>query len=68
MSTVRKFRVKTRLASMIREPGGIHISEALKRGDEVIAAQTGKCLDQIDAYPASVETLFADPGHDPEEM
>jgi len=53
---------------MIREPGGIHISEALKRGDEVIAAQTGKCLDQIDAYPASVETLFADPGHDPEEM
>lgn len=68
MSTVRKFRVQTRLASMIREPGGIHISEALKRGDEVIAAQTDKFLDQIDACLASIETLFADPGHDPEEM
>ena len=68
MSTVRKFRVKTRLASMIKEPGGIHVSEALKRGEEVIVAQTEVCLDQIDACLASIESLFADPAHDPEEM
>lgn len=68
MSTVRKFRVKTRLASMIREPGGIHVSEALKRGEEVIAAQTEVCLDQIDVCIAKIEALFADANHDPEEM
>lgn len=68
MSTVRKFRVKTRLASMIREPGGIHVSEALKRGEEVIASQMDICLDQIDTCIARIETMFSDPQHDPEEM
>ena len=68
MSTVRKFRVKTRLSSMIKEPGGIHISEALKRGEEVIASQTEVCLDQIDKCIARIEALFSDPNHDPEEM
>lgn len=68
MSTVRKFRVKTRLSSMIKEPGGIHISEALKRGEEVIASQTEVCLDQIDVCIARIEALFGDPNHDPEEM
>ena len=68
MSTVRKFRVKTRLASMIREPGGIHVSEALKRGEEVIASQTDVCLEQIDLCIARIEAMFKEPDHDPEEM
>lgn len=68
MSEVRKFRVKTRLSSMIKEPGGIHVSEALKRGEAVIASQTEVCLDQIDVCIARIEALFADPKGDPEEM
>jgi len=68
VSTVRKFRVKTRLANMIREPGGIHVSEALKRGEAMIAAQTEVCLDQIDVCLENIQVLFADPSHDPEQM
>ena len=68
MSNVRKFRVKTRLSSMIKEPGGIHVNEALKRGEAVLAGQTEVCLDQIDVCIARIEALFADPKSDPEEM
>jgi hypothetical protein len=53
---------------MIREPGGIHVSEALRRGEEVIAGQTEVCLDKIDSCIGRIEEMFADPGHDPEEM
>lgn len=68
MSTVRKFRVKTRLASMIKEPGGIHVSEALKRGEEAIASHSEASLNMIDDCLARIEALFTDPKSDPEEM
>lgn len=68
MSNVRKFRVKTRLSTMIKEPGGIHINEALKRGAAVIASQTDVCLEQIDVCIAQIEALSADPNSDSEEM
>lgn len=68
MSTVRKFRVKPRLASMMKEPGGIHISEALKRGEEAVAGYTEVSLDQIDACIARIEAMAADPRADTEVM
>ena len=68
MTTVRKFRAKTRLASMIKEPGGIHVSEALKRGETAIALQSETSLNLIDVSLARIEALLADPKGDPEEM
>ena len=68
MTKVRKFRVKTRLSAMIKEPGGIHVSEALKRGEAVIASRVDDYLNEIDACIAGIEANFADPKGDPEEM
>jgi hypothetical protein len=68
VSDVRKFRVKTRLSTMIKEPGGIHVSEALKRGEAALASQTEVCLDHIDICLARIEALIADPKYDPEEI
>lgn len=68
MTKVRKFRVKTRLSSMIKEPGGIHVSEALKRGEAVIASRVDDYLNEIDVCIAGIEANFADPKGDPEEM
>ena len=62
MSTVRKFRAKTRLSTMIKEPGGIHVSEALKRGEAAIALQSETSLNLIDSSLARIEALFADLG------
>jgi hypothetical protein len=68
LTTVRKFRAKTRLSSIIKEPGGIHVSEALKRGEAAIAVQSETSLDLIDVALARIEALLADPKSDPEEM
>lgn len=68
MTKVRKFRVKTRLSSMITEPGGIHVSEALKRGEAVIASRVDDYLNEIDVCIAGIEANFANPKGDPEEM
>ena len=68
MTTVRKFRAKTRLSSIIKEPGGIHVSEALKRGEAAIAVQSETTLDLIDVALARIEALLVDPKSDPEEM
>lgn len=68
MTKVRKFRVKTRLSAMIKEPGGIHVSEALRRGEAVIASRADDYLNEIDVCIASIEANFADPKGDPEEM
>ncbi|MFM8755262.1 MAG: hypothetical protein ACKODL_11355 [Phenylobacterium sp.] len=68
MTKVRKFRVKTRLSSMIKEPGGIHVSEALKRGEAVIASRVDDYLNEIDVCIAGIEANFANPKGDPEEM
>lgn len=68
MSTVRKFRAKTRLSSMIKEPGGIHVSEALKRGEAAIALQSETSLNLIDRSLARIEALFSDPKCDLEDM
>ena len=68
MTKVRKFRVKTRLSAMIKEPGGIHVSEALRRGEAVIASRADDYLNEIDVCIASIEANFADPKSDPEEM
>ena len=68
MTTVRKFRAKTRLSTLIKEPGGIHVSEALKRGEAAIALQSDTSLNLIDVSLARIEALLADPKSDPEEM
>jgi hypothetical protein len=68
LTKVRKFRVKTRLSAMIKEPGGIHVSEALRRGEAVIASRADDYLNEIDVCIASIEANFADPKGDPEEM
>jgi hypothetical protein len=66
MSVVRKFHVKARLATLIRQPGGMHVGEALKRGEAALAAQREGCLVHIDAALERIEGLIATPGYDPE--
>jgi len=53
---------------MIKEPGGSHVSEALRRGEAVIASRADDYLNEIDVCIASIEANFADPKGDPEEM
>lgn len=68
MSFVRKFHVKSRLASLIRQPGGMHVSEALKRGEAALGEHRESCLAHIDAAFARIEGLIATPGYDPEAV
>lgn len=68
MSVVKKYTVKPRLASLIRKPGGLHVGEAIKRGQAVIEDRRELCLNEIDEGLAAMEALFAQPGYDIEEM
>lgn len=68
MSVVRKYHVKTRLATLMRAPGGIHAGEAIRRSEEALAEHHEGCLNQIDLSLARLDTLLSTPGFDPEEM
>lgn len=68
MSKFRKFQAETRLASIISEPGGMLLSDALRRGESVIANLSEACIDEIDVCIQKVEEIFADPNGDLEEI
>jgi hypothetical protein len=46
--TVRKFKPDLRLVKLAAEPGGIRISDALRRADERLAVMRDECVAAID--------------------
>lgn len=68
MSVVKKYHVKPRLASLIKKPGGMHVGEAIKRGQAVIDERVEEYLSDIDVAMEAMEKLAATPGYDIEEM
>jgi hypothetical protein len=68
MSVVKKYHVKPRLASMIQKSGGLHVGEAIKRGQAVIDGHREEFLSEIDSAMAAMDALAAQPGYDIEEM
>ena len=58
MSNVRKFRVKTKLATEALKGGGITASEALKRADEGLEPLREPCLVTVDRCLAEIDARF----------
>lgn len=58
MSTVRKFRVKTRLSTMALRNGGITAQEAIKRADSALEELKPPSKADIDAAIAELEARF----------
>ena len=68
MSVVKKYHVKPRLATLIKQSGGMYVGEALKRGQAVIEEHLEDCLSEIDLAMAAMEALAAKADYDIEEM
>ncbi|MCI3132089.1 hypothetical protein [Phenylobacterium aquaticum] len=68
MSVVKKYHVKPRLAEMIQKAGGLHVGEAIKRGQAVIDEHREEFLSEIDAAMAAMDALAAQADYDIEEM
>ncbi len=58
MSSVRKFRVKTKLATEVLKGGGITASEALKRADAGLEPLREPCLVTVDRCLSEIDKRF----------
>ena len=58
MSGVRKFRVRTKLATEVMKGGGITVSDALKRADEGLEPLRDVCLRIVDQNLAEIDKRF----------
>lgn len=58
MASVRKFRVKTKLATVALNNGGMTVRDALVQADKAIADLSGEAIVRIDALVAEIDRRF----------
>jgi hypothetical protein len=59
MSTVKRIRVKNRLAAVVRTPGGKTVAEAVAAAEHGLAEIKDECLEALDETLARMATLAA---------
>lgn len=58
MTAVRKFRAPSRLARLIRQPGGKLVRDSIIDGQAALQGMRGACLDQIDLLLEQIMRSF----------
>jgi hypothetical protein len=58
VSTVKRFRVQSRLAAIAFQGGGLSANQALKQADKALEPLRPACLAAIDAAIAEIDTRF----------
>jgi hypothetical protein len=58
VSKVRKFRIKSRLATLAFQPGGISANQALKQADSALDSLREPALAALDASIAEIEARY----------
>lgn len=59
MSTVKRIKVKNRLAAVVRTPGGKTVAEAVHAAETGLESIKDECLDALDATLADMSRLAA---------
>jgi hypothetical protein len=57
-SKVRKFKIKSRLASLAFQPGGVSANQALKQADSALDSLRGPALAALDASIAEIDARY----------
>ena len=60
MSKVRKFRIKSRLATLAFQPGGVSANQALKQAEGALDTLRGPALAALDASIAEIEARYGE--------
>ncbi|PHY13623.1 hypothetical protein CSW58_04530 [Caulobacter sp. B11] len=61
MSEVKKFRMRPRLAQLVKQSGGMYVTDALKRADAALEVMREPLLTSIDDYLVKFDTLLEAP-------
>jgi hypothetical protein len=58
---------ENKLAEIMRQPGGVRVSEAMERADRNLEAAKAVCLDDMDKQLTELEQLAVEGGRHPED-